>query len=115
MSPIAPILTSLFTGATALAGMAPQTADPKVADEVRAIQDQVARLSAQVGDLAQRVAGTHTPGQSRLSIEQGYIWVLLVAFLVSLCATPLMRQLAIKNGIVDEKSEAADAGKKNGG
>lgn len=105
MSPIAPILTSLFSGVTALAGIAPKAADPKVVDEVKAIQDQVARLSAQVGDLAQRVAGTHTPGQSRLSIAQGYIWVLLVAFLVSLCATPLMRQLAIKNGIVDRPSD----------
>ncbi len=105
MLPIAPILTPLFAGMTALSGIAPKTADPKVVDQVKAIQDEVARLSTQVGDLADRVVGTHSAEHTRLSIAQGYIWVLLVAFLVSLCATPLMRQLALKNGIVDRPSD----------
>lgn len=38
---------------------------------------------------------------SRLSIFHGYMPVLIVAFLVTLFATPVMRRLAVANGIID--------------
>ncbi|GAB5496880.1 MAG: MraY family glycosyltransferase [Phycisphaerales bacterium] len=38
---------------------------------------------------------------SRTSIFQGYVGVFIVAFLVTLFATPIMRRLAVKNKIVD--------------
>ncbi|MEO1129579.1 MAG: MraY family glycosyltransferase [Planctomycetota bacterium] len=41
-----------------------------------------------------------------LDIFHGYIAVFAVAFLVTVCATPIMRRLAIANGIVDNPSEA---------
>lgn len=43
---------------------------------------------------------------TRLSIFHGYAPVFLVAFLVTLCATPLMRKLAVMNGVIDRPNEA---------
>lgn len=43
-----------------------------------------------------------TPGQ----IFSGYLVVFVVAFLVTVLATPVMRMLAVKNGVVDQPSEA---------
>lgn len=42
----------------------------------------------------------------RLAVFEGYIGVLVVAFLVSLVATPIMRRLAVANGVIDRPSEA---------
>jgi UDP-GlcNAc:undecaprenyl-phosphate/decaprenyl-phosphate GlcNAc-1-phosphate transferase len=42
----------------------------------------------------------------RLGILQGYTSVFVVAFLVTLIATPLMRRLAVANGIIDRPSES---------
>lgn len=42
---------------------------------------------------------------SLASIFQGYAGVLIVAFLVSMFATPIMRRLAVANGIVDHPSD----------
>lgn len=99
------ILTPIFAGVASLPTASLKATDPLVVDQVQRIQEEMARLSAQVGDLASRVSGTPVAEQSRLSIAQGYVWVLLVSFVVSLCATPLMRRLAIKNGIVDRPSD----------
>lgn len=43
---------------------------------------------------------------TRLSVVQGYAGVFLVAFLVSLIATPIMRRVAVAQGIIDRPSEA---------
>jgi UDP-GlcNAc:undecaprenyl-phosphate GlcNAc-1-phosphate transferase len=43
---------------------------------------------------------------SRVSIFNGYVPVFVVSFLVALLATPLMRRLAVKNGIIDRPSES---------
>lgn len=43
---------------------------------------------------------------TQLDILSGYILVFVVAFVVTLLATPLVRKLAIANGIVDHPSEA---------
>jgi len=43
---------------------------------------------------------------TRWEIFNGYAWVMAVAFIVTLVATPLMRKLAIMYGIVDRPSEA---------
>ena len=42
---------------------------------------------------------------SRLSILEGYIAVLAVSFVVALFATPLMRRLAISQGVIDRPSD----------
>ncbi len=43
---------------------------------------------------------------TRMDIFNGYIGVFLVAFLVSLIATPIMRRLAVAHGIIDRPNEA---------
>lgn len=46
---------------------------------------------------------------TRLEVFHGYIPVFVVAFVVTLLATPLMRRLAIANGVVDRPGEARKA------
>ncbi len=43
---------------------------------------------------------------SRVDVFHGYVGVFVVAFLVSLVATPIMRRMAIANGVVDRPSVA---------
>jgi UDP-GlcNAc:undecaprenyl-phosphate/decaprenyl-phosphate GlcNAc-1-phosphate transferase len=54
---------------------------------------------------ATAAASLGAEGVSGLSIFEGYVGVLMVSFLVSLCATPLMRRLAIWQGIIDRPSD----------
>jgi len=42
---------------------------------------------------------------TRLSIFEGYIGVLIVSFVLTLFATPLMRRLAVANGVIDRPSD----------
>lgn len=62
---------------------------------------------AQLGGLRQVLepAGADAPA-TKLEIFHGYIWVFVVAFLVTLGITPIMRRVAIANGIVDRPNEA---------
>lgn len=43
---------------------------------------------------------------TRLDVFHSHVWVLLIAFIVTLSMTPVMRMLAIRNGIVDRPNEA---------
>lgn len=51
--------------------------------------------------LAQTAAPEAPQPPSRLSIFEGYIGVLVMSFIVTLIATPIMRRLAIAHGIID--------------
>lgn len=42
---------------------------------------------------------------TRLDIFHAHVWVLLIAFLVTLAVTPIMRRLAIKYGIIDRPND----------
>lgn len=53
---------------------------------------------------AQAVAAP--PSGSMLDIFHGYIGVFIVAFLVTLFITPVMRRLAVANGVIDRPNEA---------
>jgi UDP-GlcNAc:undecaprenyl-phosphate GlcNAc-1-phosphate transferase len=59
--------------------------------------------------LAQEAAPAPAGAMSAVDIFHGYILVFVVAFLVTVVATPVMRRLAIANGIVDRPSEARKA------
>ncbi len=50
-----------------------------------------------------------TEAAGRLAIFHGYIWVFVIAFGVTILATPLLRRLAIANGIIDHPSGARKA------
>ncbi len=43
---------------------------------------------------------------TRMWIVQGYMWVFVVSFVVALLATPVMRRLALANGIIDHPTDA---------
>lgn len=51
------------------------------------------------------------PTQSLLEIFNSYIFIFLVSFVVTVCATPLLRRLAIANGIVDRPNDPRKAHK----
>ncbi|MDX2131531.1 MAG: MraY family glycosyltransferase [Planctomycetota bacterium] len=51
-------------------------------------------------------AGEPAEPTGRLAIFEGYIGVLVVSFLVAVIATPLMRRLAVSQGIIDRPNEA---------
>ncbi len=83
-----------------------QEVSPEFPQQVRALRQEVDRLGEQVDALA-RSAGVDTAEPvTRLSIFHGYLPILVVAFFVTLIATPLMRRLAVAYGIIDRPSEA---------
>lgn len=82
-------------------------ADPKASAETAArvadLVKQTEALSARVKDLAEDVA-PHVEKASRLDVFHGYMGVFVAAFVVALAATPLMRKLAIRHGVIDRPS-----------
>jgi len=72
----------------------------------QSVIDQVAVLKHQVEELSRTVGAAVEPGTSKLDIFHGYIGVLVVAFMVTLLTTPIMRRLAVKHGVIDRPTEA---------
>ncbi len=66
--------------------------------------ERVLPLAERLADHAEAVVGD-PDAPTRLTIFHGYIGVLAVAFLLTLVATPIMRRLAINNGIVDRPND----------
>jgi UDP-GlcNAc:undecaprenyl-phosphate GlcNAc-1-phosphate transferase len=66
--------------------------------------------SQPVAAAAQALAPTGE-GLGRIEIFHGYLGVFMAAFLVALIATPVMRRLAIINGVVDRPDETRKAHK----
>jgi UDP-GlcNAc:undecaprenyl-phosphate GlcNAc-1-phosphate transferase len=76
-----------------------------VADRIVDLGTRIESLKAQQQDLADLVGMGGAPAVSRLEVLHGYLWVFVVAFVVTLLATPLMRRLAIANGVIDHPSD----------
>jgi len=70
----------------------------RVVEEHARLQDALHAAGGQAADAAESL--------TRLQVFHQYMAVFVVAFLVALFATPLMRRLAVSNGIVDRPSEA---------
>lgn len=49
------------------------------------------------------------PAQTLIDIFHSYLWVFLIAFLVTLLLTPVMRRLAIRNGVIDRPNDPRKA------
>ncbi|MBK9188829.1 MAG: undecaprenyl/decaprenyl-phosphate alpha-N-acetylglucosaminyl 1-phosphate transferase [Phycisphaerales bacterium] len=77
-------------------------ASPEFADRLRSLTDTGSSLAQDSDKAADLVAHSI----SRLEIVQGYAGVFLVAFLLTLLATPIMRRLATAHGVIDRPSEA---------
>lgn len=63
---------------------------------------ETARAAPEAGEAAAQTAAAQAPYLDRmLEVFHGYIGVFVIAFLVALLATPILRRLAIANGVVD--------------
>lgn len=45
------------------------------------------------------------PKITRLEVFHNYAWILVISFFVTLCVTPIMRKLAVANGVIDRPTE----------
>ena len=80
-----------------LPDLTPEMVD-QIADLGRSL-DQISAKQAHLAELAGLDPVTHV--QSWLDVFNGYVGVLVIAFLITLITTPVMRYLALANGVVD--------------
>lgn len=80
-----------------------------VADRIESIGRDVEALKGRLTELGELVGRGQAEEITRLSIFHGYVAAFFVAFIVTLLATPLMRRLALANGIIDRPSVARKA------
>ena len=80
--------------------------DALLRDRLAQLGDDIALLADKQQELANMVGVTAEPAVSRLTVFHGYMAVLVVAFLITLLTTPLMRRLAHRHGVVDRPNEA---------
>jgi UDP-GlcNAc:undecaprenyl-phosphate GlcNAc-1-phosphate transferase len=83
----------------AISGLLAQAAEKLPPEIIHRVED----LAAQAAALKDAVDPDKT---TRLDIFHGYVPIFVVSFLVSLIATPLMRRLAVRHGIIDRPSES---------
>ncbi|MDX2147842.1 MAG: MraY family glycosyltransferase [Planctomycetota bacterium] len=76
-----------------------------VVDEVQVLGERITQLSQEQQRLLSMVDPEASTTASRLDIFHGYIWVLLISFMITLLSTPIMRLLAVKYGVVDRPSD----------
>ena len=86
-------------------GVQSAIATDQLRDQVRALSTQLDALKASASELS-GLLGDAKPVLTRLDVFHGYVWVFVVAFTTALLATPIMRRLAIRFGVVDRPSEA---------
>ncbi|MEZ6242148.1 MAG: MraY family glycosyltransferase [Phycisphaerales bacterium] len=72
---------------------------------IESLGSQIHSLSERQQEIADLLGIGGRPELSRFEIFQGYIAVGVVAFAITLLVTPLVRRLAIANGIVDHPDE----------
>lgn len=79
---------------------------PELAARIAEMGRGIERLSAEQARLAEMAGLGDAPRvQGWLEVFNGYVGVLIVAFLVTLLATPIMRRLALRNGVIDSPSD----------
>jgi UDP-GlcNAc:undecaprenyl-phosphate GlcNAc-1-phosphate transferase len=89
--------------ASALSAAPP--AGPIAPQDLSAQLSDLARQGAALNDKLQLLVSKTEPAVGRLEIFHNYMGVFLVSFLVAILVTPLMRRIAIANGIVDRPNE----------
>jgi UDP-GlcNAc:undecaprenyl-phosphate GlcNAc-1-phosphate transferase len=97
--PLLPILIALTQAK-------PKDVPPGVVDRIDSIGHDLEALRDRVKDLSDLVGLGPDSGATRLDVFHGYVPVFVIAFLVTLIATPIMRRLALANGVIDHPSES---------
>ncbi len=83
----------------------PPNVPAAVAARIESLGAEVRALEGRVHELADIAGLGAEPVPSRLEIFHGYFAVFVVAFAVTLLATPLMRRLALSHGVIDRPDE----------
>ncbi len=85
--------------------LVPSTAQD-VAAHVRELGNQISALATKQAELSKLLRlGDAAEPATKLSIFHGYMWVMVVAFVVTLLATPIMRRFAVNHGVIDRPSD----------
>lgn len=77
---------------------------PGLTAQVTELGQRIDELAVQQESIAELV-GVGEQAATRLSVFHGYIAVFVIAFVVTILATPVVRWLALTNGIVDHPSD----------
>ncbi|GMV24208.1 MAG: hypothetical protein AMXMBFR58_02390 [Phycisphaerae bacterium] len=91
--------------------------DALVRAQLQSLGEDLSDVNARLSDIEQKfekvtasvgLTNTGPDGQalSRLEIFHSYSPVLVIAFLVTLATTPIMRRLAVRHGVIDRPNEA---------
>jgi UDP-GlcNAc:undecaprenyl-phosphate GlcNAc-1-phosphate transferase len=75
-------------------------------ESLGAIREELKAVTTKVDQFAHQMGADVAEPASRLSVFHGYVPVVVVAFFVTLIATPIMRRLAVKYGVIDRPNEA---------
>jgi UDP-GlcNAc:undecaprenyl-phosphate GlcNAc-1-phosphate transferase len=84
----------------------PPIVPPGVASRIESLGEDISRLRDQWDEVARLAGIGPAPTATRLEIFHGYIAVLVISFVVTLLATPIVRRLALSHGIIDRPTEA---------
>ncbi len=81
--------------------------DSQIVNQVESLGRDLSEIGARFDSLAGAVRLHETSGgvQTRLEIFHGYVGVFIVAFLITIIMTPLMRRVAVSNGIIDAPTD----------
>ncbi len=79
---------------------------PGIKSRIEALGEEVTSLAGRVEELKELSGLSQAAHVTRTEVFHGYIPVFVIAFLVTLLATPLIRRLALANGIIDRPSQA---------
>lgn len=84
-----------------------QQASPEQAinQQIERLGESIQQLALEQQDLAQAAGMQVEHITTRLDVFHGYIGVFVIAFLVTLLATPIMRRMAISHNIIDHPDE----------
>jgi len=82
----------------------PPLGEPQLSDQLKQIQADTNQLITRAKDIEHSIGVNYTG--SGMDIFNGYIAVFIVAFLTTLCVTPIFRRMAIAYGVIDRPDEA---------
>ena len=78
---------------------------PEMIDEIESIGQGLSALAERQTRLADLAGIDSAIAPTWLDVFNGYAGVLVVSFLIALIATPIMRHLALANGVIDHPSD----------
>ncbi|MBX3375506.1 MAG: undecaprenyl/decaprenyl-phosphate alpha-N-acetylglucosaminyl 1-phosphate transferase [Phycisphaeraceae bacterium] len=77
-----------------------------IKSRIESLGQEIGALGAKVDEIKELAGMSQAARVTRLDVFHGYIPIFVIAFLVTLISTPLVRKLALAKGIVDRPSQA---------